>query len=198
MLSSIHPLGERGRGQRWSITVTAYTAASAAAGTAMGLFAGTLGDVVVAGQGPPILAVAAVACVAAAVTDARRAPVPWVRRQVNEDWLHAYRGWVYGAGFGAQLGAAVATTITTATVPLFVTLAALTGSAPLGAGIGAVFGLVRAMPVLLLGRVHRPAQLWRLHADMARLGPASARVAATVVGALAVVLAAVLAAGGTA
>ena len=38
--------------------------------------------------------------------------VPGPRRQVDENWLATYRGWVYGAGFGAQLGVAFATIVT--------------------------------------------------------------------------------------
>ena len=44
--------------------------------------------------------------------------LPTVRRQVNEDWLHRYRGGVYGFGFGFQLGLGVATIVTTAAVYL--------------------------------------------------------------------------------
>ena len=59
------------------------------------------------------------------------------RRQVNEDWLVAYRSWVYGAGFGLQLGAAVATVVNTALVPLFMLAALLAGNMTAGLVIGA-------------------------------------------------------------
>lgn len=35
--------------------------------------------------------------------------LPGPARQVDEDWLARYRGWVYGAGFGTQLGLGVVT-----------------------------------------------------------------------------------------
>jgi hypothetical protein len=138
--------------------------------------------------GRAALAVAALACGVAAVADARGARVPWVRRQVDEMWLQAYRGWAYGAGFGAQLGSGVATTITTTGVPLFVALATLTASPALGGAVGGCFGVVRAAPLVLLPRVHRPGQLWRRHARMAAAAPAVRTATVTALAALAVVL----------
>ena len=107
MLSSIHPLGERARGNRWWITVAAFTVAATAGGCALGAAVGAIGwaaarlDASVA-----VRAVVAVAAFAGVVIDATRWP-GWLwrpRRQVDENWLQSYRGWVYGAGFGAQLG----------------------------------------------------------------------------------------------
>ena len=57
----------------------------------------------------------------------RRLPGP--RRQVDERWLHRYRGWVYGAGFGVQLGLGVATVVTTSAVYVMLAAAVLTGTA---------------------------------------------------------------------
>ena len=45
-----------------------------------------------------------------------RRRLPTTRRQVNEDWMGRYRGWVYGGAFGAQLGSGVATIVTSAAV----------------------------------------------------------------------------------
>ena len=53
---------------------------------------------------------------------------PFFRRQVNEDWLPRYRGWLYGVGFGWQVGVGVATYIMTAAVFLTVAIGVLTGS----------------------------------------------------------------------
>ena len=44
MLGSITPLGERGRGSRWGVTVAAYLVGSAAGGAALGASLGTLGE----------------------------------------------------------------------------------------------------------------------------------------------------------
>src|SRR5215212_3477402 len=116
MLASITPLGERARGSRWGLTVTFFVVASLAAGAALGALLGGLGSVVwpapSGGSGDARLAVLAVALAVGLALDLRgRLPSP--RRQVNEDWLREYRGWVYGAGFGGQLGAAVTTIVTT-------------------------------------------------------------------------------------
>ncbi len=74
--------------------------------------------------------------------------MPSWHRQVNEDWLADFRGWVYGAGFGVQLGTGVVTIVTTAAVYL-VWLTALLGTSPvLGVAVGAAFGFARAVPVL--------------------------------------------------
>ena len=149
MLSSITPLGERGRQRRWGATVTAYTVASVAAGSALGALLGLLP----APRPAAALAVLAAVCLAAALLDLRPALLPTVRRQVNEDWLGTYRGWVCGAGFGLQLGLGVVTIVTTGAVYAALAAAALTGSPTRGALIGATFGLVRAAPALALRNV---------------------------------------------
>jgi len=85
-----------------------------------------------------------------------------VHRQVNENWLARYRGWVYGTGFGFQLGLGVATIVTSATVYVALLLAVLTGSVLGGVAVGATFGLVRALPLLAVGRVHDPDGIRRV------------------------------------
>ena len=149
MLSSITPLGERGRQRRWGATVTAYAAGSLVAGTALGALLGLVPEP----SARVALAVLAVACGVAALLDLRPALLPTVRRQVNEDWLGVYRGWVCGAGFGLQLGLGVVTIVTTAAVYVVLVAAAVSGSPLAGAVVGGTFGLVRALPALLLGRV---------------------------------------------
>jgi sulfite exporter TauE/SafE len=191
MLASIHPLGERARNNRWFVTVTAYLMASFAGGALLGTALGGAGNVAALGvRARPVLL--AVLCLVAAAADLRQPWLPSWRRQVNEDWLNRYRGWVYGAGFGVQLGLGVATIVTTAGVYLWLAAAFLTASAGAGALIGGVFGLARAIPVLALGRVHGPAALRRAHSRLAdwagpvRLGTAAlmAGLAALSAGAL--------------
>ena len=65
-------------------------------------------------------------------------------------------------GFGAQLGFGVVTIVTSSTTYAAVLLAVLGGSPAAGLLIGAVFGLVRALPSLLLARVHDREQLHRV------------------------------------
>ena len=146
MLSSITPLGERGRQRRWGATVTAYVVTSVAAGSALGAALGLLP----APSPDAALVVVAASCLLAALLDLRPGLLPTVRRQVNEDWLTTYRGWVCGAGFGLQLGLGVVTIVTTAAVYATFASAAVSGSWRSGALIGATFGLVRAVPALLL------------------------------------------------
>src|SRR5436190_18791105 len=114
MLGSITPLGERSRGRRWGITVTAFALAAGAAGAALGAALGAAGGLVDVSATPrtALLGLAVAAAVVVDVVPGVRAPGP--RRQVNEAWLHRYRGWVYGAGFGLQLGLGVTTIVSTA------------------------------------------------------------------------------------
>jgi MFS family permease len=168
MLASIHPLGERGRNARWATTVTAYLLGSSIGGAATGALLGRAGQAVesvVKWSGTTAAIAVVVLAICAAVLDlglvGLRLPTP--RRQVNEDWLHTYRGWVYGFGFGVQLGAGLVTTVATASVYLTMALAFLTRSWALGCAVGGAFGLVRGSTVLLVARVHRPTQLWAAH-----------------------------------
>jgi hypothetical protein len=94
--------------------------------------------------------------------------LPTFRRQVNEDWLHRYRGWVYGAGFGVQLGLGFATIMTTAAVPAAFAAALLSGSARAGMVVGATFGAVRGATLFGAARVKRVDQLLRVEAWLRR------------------------------
>jgi hypothetical protein len=89
-----------------------------------------------------------------------------VHRQVNEDWLHRYRGWVYGVAFGAQLGVGFATVAATAAVHAAFAAALLSGSPEAGGAIGAAFGLVRSGTLLSVSRVRRPDQLLAVDARL--------------------------------
>jgi MFS family permease len=180
MLTSITPLGERGRASRWSITATAYLLGSLLGGLAVGLLAGTFGSalplhrpgVAVAGAG----VVAVGALLALLVETGRLPPPPTWRRQVDEDWLHRYRGWVYGLGYGTQLGFGLVTIVTSTSLYVVLLLAVLTGSPLLGAVVGGVFGLVRALPVLGLRRVHTTAQLTAAARRVEALAPTARRL----------------------
>jgi hypothetical protein len=164
MLASINPLGERARNQRWGVTYAFYLLGSVAGGATLGLLAGLVGlgarDLVDPGAGVAAAAVLA-ACVVALVVDLHVARLrsPTVHRQVNENWLGRYRGWVYGLGFGYQLGLGVVTVVTTASVYLVIVLAFLTGSLWGGLVIGAAFGVARARPLLAVVGVRSPGEL---------------------------------------
>jgi hypothetical protein len=172
MLTSITPLGERGRANRWSVTIAAYIVGSLAAGAALGAALGALGGWV-APVGRAALGLLAVAAFGACALDlAGRRPWCW-HRQVDENWLHAFRGWVYGAGYGLQLGAGVLTIVTTGTVYLVWWACWLTGSAPAAALLGGAFGLSRAIPLVAVRGVRSPGALRDLSRKVAvALGPA--------------------------
>jgi hypothetical protein len=118
------------------------------------------------------LALAAGLVVAGGLWDAGvpRRTVPSVRRQVNEDWMQRYRGWVYGVAYGAQLGVGIATIVTTAAVYTTFAVCILAGDAALGAAIGATFGVVRAIPLLVVRRVQTPQQLQAFAVRLERSG----------------------------
>jgi membrane associated rhomboid family serine protease len=201
MLASISPVGEAARGQRWPVTVTAYLVASTLGGGIVGALAGGLGQAAFAVTGRPSAAasVAALAVLAALVLAVDRGRVSWRvpswQRQVDERWLTTYRGWVYGAGFGFQLGAGVLTRIATAAVYLLLAAAAATGSLTTGALLGAFFGTVRALPILLARRHRDPASLNAFHQRMDAAAPTADRVTSAVVALATAVLATTAVAG---
>jgi MFS family permease len=180
MLSSIHPLGERARGNRWGRTAAFYMAGAVVGGAVVGTIAGGLGALLLPrlSDGLVVGLVTGLA-IAAALLDALHLRVPSPERQVNESWLSRYRSWVYGTGFGFQLGTGVMTFVETAAIYLLWVLAALTGSILVGAAIGAWFGLVRGAALLTVRRVTDPAGLRDYFRRMARLEPVAGRVAIT-------------------
>jgi hypothetical protein len=182
MLGSITPLGERSRGRTWAITVSWYLAGSTAAGAGAGWLVGWLGRAASRGlglAGRPTLLALAVLIVLGAALDAEvfGARLPTVTRQVNEDWLQRYRGWVYGLGFGVQLGLGAVTVVTISAVYTALAAAFLSGSPVVGAALGAAFGLARASTVLGASRVHRTDHLVGLDARLRRWDKTSRRLA---------------------
>jgi hypothetical protein len=180
MLASITPLGERSRKQNWGITTFAHALGGLVGGAVAGFLLGLVGLALPVGETWRLAAFAALlaACAAADVRIGGLAP-PTHRRQVDQLWLHRYRGWVYGAGFGVQLGAGFLTIVTSAVVYATFAGALLCGSPALGAIVGATFGVVRGATPLLAVGVASPAKLAGLHRGLVR--HAGAASAATVV-----------------
>jgi len=167
MLSQITPVAEAGRRQKFGRTAAWFVAGSVVGGLTLGALI-ALGAAVVAATGAgesAVLAITVVASISAALVDGRvlGAGPPFLRRQVNEDWLSKYRSWVYGGGFGWQIGAGITTYVMTAAVPLMIVLGALTGMPWAGVAIGAAFGLTRGLAVLTGARVRNPTALYALH-----------------------------------
>lgn len=173
MLTSISPVGEAARQQRWSTTVAAYTVGSLVAGVAVGALLGLLGSAapIPSDWAPWLLAGGGVVGLLADATTG----VPTLHRQVDRRWLDTYRGWVYGLGFGVQLGTGVATIVPSSVVWLLWLGAAITADPLTGGLIGGVFGLLRALPVVAAGVTRSPQALRRTMRRMAALRVPAAR-----------------------
>lgn len=182
MLSSITPMTEAGRGNRFGTTAAWFTVGGVigglslgaiAAGAAAGVAALDLTDTTRYGIA------AALAVVTAAVDlGVLGIELPIFKRQVNDAWLRTYRSWAYGAGFGWQIGFGVATYIMTAGVFLTIGLAVLTASPLAAVAIGATFGLVRGSAVLIGRSATTPAALGRVHQRLDDAAPAARAAAA--------------------
>lgn len=162
MLASITPLGERGRRSTWAITVSAFALASVLCAAAFGAALGALGGALELGIGGRrwIFAGLALGALALELSPGR---LPGPRRQVNERWLDDYRGWVYGTGFGGQLGLGILTVVSSAATYLALCGALLSASAPGGAVVLGVHGLVRGFTPLAAAGVSSPQRLVALH-----------------------------------
>jgi MFS family permease len=186
MLSSITPLGERGRSQRWWLTATAYVLGSALGGAALGALLGLVGTPLASRlDGWALAAAVAVLAGVALVFDAAgsRLRLPRYGRQVNEDWMSMYRGWVYGLGYGTQLGAGLTTIVTAAVVYLVFAMCLLSGSWSAGLVLGLTFGAVRGLALLSARGVDDPDRLMVFHRRLQAGAPVAraATVAADVV-----------------
>jgi hypothetical protein len=174
MLSQINPIAEAGRRQRYRRTVAWFVTGAVVGGMTLGgLSAGLAAAVDATGLGHRgALAIAAVASFAAALVDARVLGFgpPFIRRQVNEDWLSRYRPWVYGGGFGWQIGVGVTTYVMTAAVPLTIVFAALSARPWVALTIGVVFGLARGLTVLLSAPLRTQSDLYAFHRRFSAAG----------------------------
>jgi hypothetical protein len=158
MLSSIHPLGERARGNRWVVTVSAFTTGAVVGGASIGSLLGAVGAFVALREDLVLLLLGAGALVAGGL-DLLGIRAPGPSRQVNERWIGALRGTVYGFGFGVQLGTGVATFVVTWGIWLLFVAEFLSGSALTGGLVGGMFGLGRAVIPLAAGWIDRPSRL---------------------------------------
>jgi hypothetical protein len=176
MLASITPLGERGRHSHYWVTMAAFLTGGTLAGALGGLVLGAIGALVLGGLSSSVrLIVLAVALTGAIAGDLRPGSAPGPRRQVNEQWLDRYRGWVYGLGFGAQLGIGVSTVVTSAATYVALLAALLSASPGSGALILGLYGGVRGLTPLLAARSKTTIQLMTLHARLARASAPVAR-----------------------
>jgi hypothetical protein len=167
MLSQLTPLGEAGRGQRYTRTAGWFIAGAITGGFTLGALmavgAAAVGTVGIAL--PTAVALVAAGALAAAALDAHVLGFgpPWMRRQVNEAWLSQFRPWVYAGGFGWQIGVGVTTYVMTGAVPLLILAGALSGSPAVALVLGGLFGLLRGLAVLLGARIRTPDALYAAH-----------------------------------
>jgi len=120
--------------------------------------------------------------------------LPGPRRQVNEQWLDVYRGWVYGIGFGFQLGLGIVTIVGSSAIYVAFLAAFLTADPRAAVVIGVTFATLRGSSVLLVARVRRPERLLLLGRRLSHLESAArsmgivVQVATAVASVLAVML----------
>ena len=140
---------------------------------------GAVGAVLVAaGLTQVVLVATAVALASVALIfdlAASRLRLPRYGRQVNEDWMSMYRGWVYGGGYGLQLGAGLTTIVTAALVYLVFALCLLSASWTAGGALGAVFGLSRGLALLSVRHVDDTEGLVAFHRRLQRIAPLARR-----------------------
>lgn len=195
MVSSINPFSEHARGHRYPLTAAWFVLGAVVGGLVPGAVGAALALLTADLDVPVLAGIGAAAALVTLAADLGPARLPTHPRQVDERWLDRYRRWIYASGFGAQIGAGFATYIMTAATYLVPVLAALTGSPVRALLVGATFGLVRGLGVLLSARAVTPARLRAVVRTLARLEPASRHVSALTQALAAVVLAG-LAAGG--
>lgn len=195
MLSSITPMTEAGRGNRFRTTAAWFLLGGLVGGLTLGGVAAGAGALVGLADlsNEARIGIGAIAALLTASIDFGLVGVdlPIFKRQVNDAWLRRYRSWVYGAGFGWQIGVGVATYIMTAGVFLVIALAVLTTSPWQAVAIGATFGLVRGSAVYLGRNATTPAALGKVHERLDEAGPLARDLAAWVQIAAAAVLGAV-------
>jgi hypothetical protein len=171
MLGSISSLGERARSRRWLVTVASLAGGGILAGVSFGLLFGSVGQLASAAPSAKPLILGALFAVAF-MMDAFWLPRSiGVKRQVNDQWLFAYPGWVAGAGFGLQLGFGLATIANSAAIYALVGTIVLVGDVSVAVLIGAVYGLARALVVLPAGRIRTSTDLAKADAWLRKTDP---------------------------
>ena len=191
MLTSLNPVSEAARGNRYWVTALWYLAGAIVGGGLLGA-----GCAIAAfGYGrlhPPGVVSWTIALVAGLIAFASDAAVyghslPDHPRQVDERWLVKYRRWVYAGGYGVQIGTGFATYIMTAAVYLVAVLAVLTGSAVQALSVAVIFGSVRGLTILVAAPARTPERLRTTHRRIATLAPLSRWSGAVACAAVAVI-----------
>jgi hypothetical protein len=179
MLSTITPIGERGRNHRYYSTATWFVLGAVLGGATLGLGMAALavGASALELSDTTAMGLAAVLTAVSIASDLKLGGfrLPSHTRQVNETWLDQFRSWVYGGGFGWQIGVGLATYVTTSAVYLMIAMAALTGAPAVAFAIGTAFGLVRGLAVFVGRHLTTPERLFALHRRLEELLPTAQR-----------------------
>jgi sulfite exporter TauE/SafE len=151
MISVIMPLGQRQRPpQFWLARGVLYVLAATAGGAALGALMGLLGAALQPLVPLPLaLALAVALAVAYGLHEARvwRLPHPERQWQVPNSWI-VRRPLLGAVAFGLVIGAGVFTFIPFTSFYILLAWQALSGSPLVGALLGGVYGLARALPVV--------------------------------------------------
>ena len=184
MLSSLNPVSEQARGNRFWLTALWYVTGAVAGGAALGagcaLAASALGRLHLSAPVCWTLVAGASLIAVASDTAVFGRSLPEHPRQVDERWLTRYRRWIYASGYGVQIGAGFATYIMTAAVYLTAALAVLTASPAQAFAVCVAFGAVRGLTIVLAADARTPERLRAAHRRLDRLAAPSLWVAVAV------------------
>jgi hypothetical protein len=122
---------------------------------------------------------ALVVLVVSAAWDLTGSRVRSLERQVDENWLSRYRGWVYGVGYGFQLGVGFVTFVKSALIYGFAAAAVTYGSPGLALLAGVTFGLTRGLSILTTVRLNSPSDLRSFFDRLTQSSKFVARLGAT-------------------
>jgi hypothetical protein len=193
MLSSLNPVSEGARGNRFWLTASWYVAGALCGGALLGLgcaiAASGYGRVHASSSLTWTVALVAALVAVASDTAVFGRSLPDHPRQVDERWLGKYRRWIYAGGYGVQIGAGFATYIMTAAVYLVAVLAILTGSPRSAFEACLVFGAVRGLTILVAANARTPERLRAAHRRIASLAEPSLWACVALSGAVAVLAA---------
>lgn len=159
MLGTVTPLGERARGNRYSVTAGFLIVGAVIGGVTVAILVWMLRIAVGADPHPSTsLSILFVASLLAVLIDLKPGASSnlGLKRQVSEEWVYTYKGWAYGLGFGIQLGAGVLTIVSSAQILLALLAASIAPTLGGVAMIGGLIGVTRGAPVLMTSHVSSP------------------------------------------
>ncbi|HEY2298944.1 MAG TPA: hypothetical protein VGH43_14515 [Jatrophihabitans sp.] len=197
MLSSLNPVSETARGNRFWLTALWYVAGASVGGALLGAGGASAafgwGRTGASDTATWAIVLGAALVALASDTGVFARSLPDHPRQVDERWLVKYRRWIYAGGYGVQIGAGFATYIMTAAVYLVAVLAILTGDPAEAFTVCLVFGVVRGLTILVAAGARTPDGLRAAHRRINALAATSLQICVALSAAVAVTAGHVLA-----